>query len=219
MTNKMHLLLISILTTLLLISVPVFAAEGDDVIVLSDAEATDYVGITIDGYFSDWSDKPMSPIYYDPATSHSGSLYRDETYVYLYINMSDTGYTEFNGYGYEFRVDGKLYAFDVIPVSGTIGSGNTTMQVVRVNGSKPVPGANGIVNRTSGQGDRMEMRIPLTFFFRQPETLVTITFQCDNLGPQVLTATGTPTLPFMIAGSGIVVASLGYFFLKRKRAK
>ncbi|MDD4095247.1 MAG: Firmicu-CTERM sorting domain-containing protein [Oscillospiraceae bacterium] len=219
MTKKIQLLLVSILVTLLLISVPVFAAEGDDVIVLSDVEATDYVGITIDGYFSDWSDKPMSPIYYDPGTSHIGSLYRDETYVYLYIQMSDTGYTEFNGYGYEFTVDGKLHTFNILPVSDSIGNGNTTMQVVRVNGNQPVPGANGIVNRTTGQGDRMEMRIPLTYFPRQPDMITTITFQSDNLGPQVLTATGTPTLPFIIAGSGVVVASLGYLSLKRKRAK
>ncbi|MBN1776004.1 MAG: Firmicu-CTERM sorting domain-containing protein [Clostridiales bacterium] len=219
MTKKIQLLLISILVTLLLISVPVFAAEGDDVIVLSDVEATDYVGITIDGYFSDWSDKPMSPIYYDPGTSHTGSLYRDETYVYLYIQMSDVGYTEFNGYGFQFTVDDKLYSFAVVPVSGSIGDGNTTMQVIRENGWKTVPDANGIVNRTAGQGDRMEMRIPLIYFPKQPDMITTITFQSDNLGPQVLTATGTPTLPFIIAGSGVVVASLGYFFLKRKRAK
>lgn len=212
-------MLISILTIIVLLSVPVFAAEGDDVIVLSDAQATDYVGITIDGYFSDWSDKPMSSIYYDPGTSHTGSLYRDESYVYLYIKMSYPNYPEFNGYSYEFTVDGKLYTFDVIPVSGEIGNGNTTMKIMRINGYQQVSGANGVVNRTAGQGDRMELRIPLTYFFRKPETLVTITFQCDNLGPQVLTATGTPTLPFIIAGSGVVVASLGYFFLKRKRAK
>jgi uncharacterized protein (TIGR04145 family) len=219
MTRKIQLLFISILVTLLLVSVPVFAAEGDDVIVLSDAEATDYVGITIDGYFSDWSDKPMSPIYYDPGTTHTGSLYRDENYVYLYIKMSYPNYAQFNGYGYKFTVDGNLRTFDVIPVSGSIGEGNTAMQVIRVNGYQPVPGANGIVNRTTGEGDRMEMRIPLTYFPKQPDMIKTITFQSDNLGPQVLTATGTPTLPFIIAGSGVVVASLGYFFQKRKRAK
>ncbi len=219
MTKKLQLVFISILVTLFLLSVPVFAAEGDDVIILSDAQATDYVGITIDGYFSDWSDKPMSPIYYDSGTVHTGSLYRDESYVYLYIRMSDIGYTQFNGYGYKFTVDGKLYTFAVTPVSGSIGNGNTTMQVIRENGWQPVAGANGIVNRAAGQGDRMEMRIPLNYFFRQPETLVTITFQSDNLGPQVLTATGTPTLPFIIAGSGLVAATLGYFIRKRKRVK
>lgn len=161
----------------------------------------------------------MSSIYYDPGTVHTGSLYRDEDYVYLYIEMSSTGYNQFNGYGYKFTVDGKLYTFAVVPVSGSIGSGNTTMKIIRENGWKTVPGANGIVNRTSGQGDRMEMRIPLEYFYKHPDMLVTITFQSDNLGPQVLTATGTPTLPFIIAGSGLIVAGIGYFAIKRKRAR
>jgi uncharacterized protein (TIGR04145 family) len=63
------------------------------------------------------------------------------------------------------------------------------------------------------------MQIPLSFFPKKPDMIETITFYSPNLGPQVLTATGTPTLPFIIAGSGVVVASLGYFILKRKRVK
>lgn len=207
-----------VLMTLLFSSFSVFAAEGDDVIYIDDIKTTDYVGISIDGYFTDWADKPHSPIYYDISTSHSGSLFRDEDYVYLHIQMNYPNYTQFNGYGYRFVEDGHATTFNVLPASGgSIGNGFTDMIIVRQNGNKTITGASGMVYRTSGQGDQMELRIPLTFFDPHPDRIVTLTVNNQNLGPQVLTATGTPTLPFIIAGSGLVVASFGYFLLKRKR--
>jgi len=219
MTKKIQIVLIGILATIILLSVPVLAAEGDDVIVLSDAEATDYVGITIDGYFSDWSDKPMSSIYNNPDQPITGSLFRDEEYVYLYIKMFWPNNSSFNGYDYIFNTDNNSRSVSIVPPSGGVVTGITAMEVRRTSGYQLVDGASAYVYRADGQADRMELRVPLSFFPKQPDMIETITFHSPNLGPQVLTATGTPTLPFIIAGSGMVVASFGYFFLKRKRTK
>jgi uncharacterized protein (TIGR04145 family) len=210
-------------------SFPVLAAEGDGVIFINAAEASSVVGITIDGNFTDWEDKAELPfpIYYDTSTQHGGILYRDANYAYLYIQMAPSGYTQFQGYNYIFTVDGKTYQVNVVPVSGSIGNGNTTMKVTKPNGNS-IDGASGVVHRSATNyfptadypvGDQMEMRIPLTYFFRQPETLVTIKFNCSSLGSQTLTATGTPTMPFVLAAVGLLVASAGYFLLKRKRAR
>ena len=219
MSKKIQIIVIGILLAVLVLSVPVLAAEGDDVIILSDAEATDYVGITIDGYFSDWSDKPMSPIYYDSGTAHTGSLYRDEEYVYLYIRMSWPNYAKFNGYSYIFDTDNNSRSFDIVKPTGEITEGLNSMQVLRTSGSQSVPGASAYVLRTAGQADRMEMRIPLSYFPKQPDMITTITFHSPNLGSQILTATGTPTMPFLIAGSGLVIAGATLFIRKRKHAK
>lgn len=221
---------VCVIITILVSSFPVLAAEGDGVIFINAASDTNAVGITIDGSFTDWEDKAALPfpIYYDVSTQHGGILYRDADYVYLYIQMAPTGYTQFQGYGYTFTVDGKSTTFDVVPVSGSIGNGNTTMKVIRVNGYKVVDGASGVVHRSTSNyfptadypvGDQMELRIPLTFFPGQPDNIVTIKFNSSNLGPQTLTATGTPTLPFVLAATGLLVAAFGYFFLKRKRAR
>lgn len=221
---------VCIVITIIVSSFPVLAAEGDGVIFINAAEASSVVGITIDGNFTDWEDKAELPfpIYYDTGTQRGGILYRDADYVYLYIQTAPTGYDGFNGYNYIFTVDGKPYAFSVVPVSGSIGNGNTTMKIIREEGYKVVDGASGIVHRSTTNyfpttdypvGDQMEMRIPLKYFFRQPETLVTIKFNSPNLGTQILTATGTPTMPFVLAAVGLLVASAGYFLLKRKRAR
>jgi uncharacterized protein (TIGR04145 family) len=221
---------VCVIITMLVSSFPVLAAEGDGVIFINAAAAGSEVGITIDGSFTDWEDKAELPfpIYYDAGTKHGGILYRDSTYVYLYIQMAPSGYSQFQGYSYNFTVDGKGYSFDVVPVSGSIGNGNTTMKIIRVNGYQVVDGASGVVHRSTSNyfptadypvGDQMEMRIPLTFFYKQPETLVTIKFNSPNLGTQTLTATGTPTMPFILAAAGLLVASFGYFLLKRKRSR
>lgn len=219
-----------VIITVLVSSFPVLAAEGDGVIFINAAAETSAVGISIDGNFTDWEDKAELPfpIFYDSGNQRGGILYRDADYVYLYIQMAANGYDQFNGYNYIFTVDGKAYAFTVVPVSGSIGDGNTTMKIIREEGYKVVDGASGVVHRSATNyfptadypvGDQMEMRIPLTFFFRQPETLVTIKFNSPNLGTQTLTATGTPTLPYVLAATGLLVASFGYFLLRRKRAR
>jgi uncharacterized protein (TIGR04145 family) len=222
------ILSVCVIVTMLVSSFPVLAAEGDGVIFINAAAAGSEVGIKIDGKFSDWEDKAalLSPLYYDLSTQHGGILYRDADYVYFYLQMADTGYTQFNGYGFNFTVDGTSYIFDVVPNSGSINDGKTNMKVTL--GGSHINKANAIVWRSADNyfptaaypvGDQMEMAIPLTHFSDTPESIVSITFNSPSLGSQTLSATGTPTLPFVLAATGLLVATFGYFLLKRKRAR
>lgn len=204
-----------------LASFPVYAASDNQVQYLTQGEATDYVGITIDGNYDDWTDKPHSKIQYPWDTGnnyHLGALFRDENFVYLHIKMSANSYSQFNGYNYLFTVDGKpQYVLAVPPDATNITEGNTSLVIRRQNGYKIIDGAEGVVTRQSGQPDEWEIEIPLDFFTNHPDNIKTITFQCSNIGPQEIIAAGTPTLPFAIAGSGLILATVGYGLSRRKR--
>ena len=207
-----------------ILSFPVFAASTEDVLYLSEDSATDYVGITIDGNYDDWADKPHTQIQYSwdiGNNYHLGALFRDAEYVYLHIKMSPTGYTQFNGYNYRFTTDGEVNYVLAVPPDGTsISEGNTPLVIRRQNGYKIIDGASGFVTRRAGQPDEWELSIPLSFFDKNHyDRIRTIAFYCSNLGPQELIATGTPTLPFVIAGAGLVFATAGYKLAKRNRKK
>ena len=211
------------ISMILVSSIPIKAALNNDVIFASDGTSTDYVGISTDGNYDDWEDKPHSRINYawDAANSyHLGSLFRDEEYVYLHIAMSPYSYTQFNGYNYGFTVDGVAQYVVAVPPNGQkITDGNNELVIRNQNGYGIINGAAGIVTRLSGQSDEWELRIPLSFFSNTPDNVKTIEFYCPNLGPQKLVATGTPTLPFAVAGAGLVFASVGYVMSNRKCKK
>lgn len=193
------------------------AAAEEDILFYDEATGTSYTSIVIDGSFSDWSDKPSSPIYYNSAQAHTAALTKDEVNVYLRIKMADAGYA-FVGSQYLFLVDGKGYTFDIIPASGSLEDGLNTMYVVRSNGYKVVSEASAILSRQSGQPDELEMMIPLDFFYRNPSMLQTITFSSTNLGSQSITATGVSTAPIFFIASGLVAIGAGYI-IRRKKIK
>ena len=191
------------------------SAQTDNVISLSPDTSTDYVGINIDGNYEDWSDKPQYPIHYswDSGNSyHTGSLFRDENYVYLTVAMSPFSYTRFNGYNYRFTIDGApTYVVAVPPNGQRLGYGYNDLVIRAQNGYKLISGADGVMTREQNSSDKWELKIPLSFFSNQPETIKTISFYCSNLGPQELIATGTPTLPYLIAFIALAFASVGYY--------
>src|ERR1035437_6492762 len=151
--------------TVLSFSSPVNAATNGEVVYAASGSSSDYVGITIDGNYSDWSDKPSTDIYYSAGTVHHGSLFRDADYVYLHILMSANGYSTFNGYNYCFSVDGKDTFVAVIPSNGqSIIYGNTRLEVRRQNGYKLVDNASGVLTRKIGLPDEWEIKIPLELF-------------------------------------------------------
>lgn len=195
---------------MLFTSVPVSAAGS----------ATDYVGITIDGNYDDWEDKPHTQIQWGPGDDyHLGALFRDADYVYLHIRMSPSGHSQFNGKGFQFTVDSKSEFVSAVVTSGWIVDGNNVLEIRRQNGYKLITGANGFVTRLADEPDEWELRIPLSNFSAHPENIRTITFSCLNLGPQVITATGTPTWPYLVAGTCVAIAFAGYMLSKRKHAK
>lgn len=214
------------ISVMFITSFPVYAAPGDGVIYLADAAAVSYVGIIMDGYYSDWEDKPHTEIYWGTRTEtnfHLGALFRDTDYVYLHIKTSQEN-PNFQGNSYHFTVDGAPYGVRVVlGENGAIKVGNTALVINSQINDTPIPGASGVVTHYKNKfdlPDEWELRIPLSYFSGSPDSIRTITFNTLNLGPQVLTATGTPTWPFVVAGSGLIIAFAGYRQLsKRKRSK
>lgn len=212
-------------------SVPVYAAPGDGVIFLADAEAASYVAIIIDGVYEDWwVDKPHTDFFYGDRTEtnyHLGALFRGTDrgidYVYLHIKTSIDA-PDFIGGGYLFTVDSEEYeVYAVLGENGEIKVGNTDLVIRSQSDNTTIAGADGFVThhvKKLNLPDEWELKIPLSYFSSTPENIRTIEFSCVNLGPQVLTSTGTPTWPFVVAGSGLIIAFAGYRQLsKRKRSK
>lgn len=219
--NRVQLAAIVTAAVLLMSSFPVLASSGG-VVNAGDAVSS-YVPITIDGNYEDWADKPHSQMSYSWDTNnnyHSGAIFRDETYVYLHIRMSPTGYTQFNGNNYHFMADDKELYVQVETINNAnIVNGNNQLVVRRQNGYQIIDDATGYLTHNSGQPDEWEIRIPLEAFPGAVKNIRTITFECSNLGEQVLSAKGTPTLPYLIAGGGLVIAVAGYQINRRKRKK
>lgn len=196
---------------------PAEAMKRSDVIYTADEVTTDQLAITIDGSYEDWSDKPVYDVSYSSSVIHHVQIFRDDTYVYLHIRMSDTGYVQFNGYNFCFKFDGKDNYVDVVPVSGSMTNGINEFEIRRQNGYKLIDDAPAYVTRTSGQPDECELRIPLNFFDPHPERVTSISFTCSNLGSQTVTYVGTSTTPYIIAGAGLVLAAAGIFAFTKKR--
>lgn len=205
-------------------SITAYASENDAITDVEDTASGDYVGISIDGSYDDWEDKPHSKIQYpwDSGNNfHTASLFRDEDYIYLHVRMSPYSYTQFNGYNYCFTVDGEETYVAVVPPEGkSIGEGENEVVVRAQNGYTLINDAGGVVSRHSGQSDEWELRIPLTFFTDNPDLAKEITFHCSNLGPQEIIATATPTLAIAVAGTGLIIAASSlYFTNKRKKSQ
>lgn len=200
---------------MLFTSVPVSAAGS----------VTDIVGIDINGEYSDWDGKPYTQIQKFPGENYYlGTLFRDAVNVYLHIRVvSPNGILQFNGWGYEFTVDGTSTIVAAVVTSGQIADGNNVLEIQEIRGQngyrKPISGAEGFLAHLTGEPDEWELSIPLEYFSNSPELISTITFNCWFLGPQVLTATGTPTWPYLVAGTGVAIAFAGYMLSKRKHAK
>ncbi len=224
MNKKMKILTgIIAAASILVTGFPVLAAspagsiKGSDVIYTADAVTTDKLAITIDGSFEDWSDKPVYELFWSESTKHHVQIFRDDTYVYLHIRMSDSGYAKFNGYGYCFNFDNKDHFVDVVAVSGPTVNGINAFEIRRREGNKLIDDAPAYVTHTEGQPDECELKIPLRFFDPHPERVTSITFTCDNLGSQSVEFEGTSTGPYIIAGAGLVLAAAGIFAFTKKR--
>ena len=199
------------------------AVYADEVYYLGGGPSTDYMPITIDGNYDDWNGKPFSKIQYpwdNGNRFHMGCLFRDDTYVYLAVIMSDLSYTQFNGYNYRFTVDGiESYVVVVTPDGSNVGNGNTDVIVRNQNGYGIIPNAMGMVTREANKGDKWELKIPLSFFSSNPDTIREIKFHSSNLGPQELIATGTDTAPYVIVGIGLAMASFGFVASKKHKKR
>lgn len=197
-----------------------YAEQSDTIIAFGEKSSSDYVEIEIDGSYDDWEDKPHTQIKYpweSPGFFHLGSLFRDEEYVYLHIKMSEQNYTHFNTYTYNFTIDGKQVPLVISLKNKKIVEGNNEIEVRTQSGHEIIDGSGGFVTRTSGKPDEWEVKIPLSFFSDQPDLIKEITVNSPNLGPQEIISTGTPTLAFLVAGTGFIVAAGSLFYINKRK--
>ncbi|MFC6206289.1 Firmicu-CTERM sorting domain-containing protein [Levilactobacillus tongjiangensis] len=191
---------------------------------------SDNLGITIDGNFDDWQDKPMTTIKepWDDYNIKKGSMLADANNLYLYINMSPkkgNGYNEMQGYGYVLTAGSKTYDLQFNNVTGTATDKSKTGSVNiwnRTDGvNDPTTGAQVMVHRfKTGQNfnDVMEAKVPIADL-KLAGGSQTFKMTNSNLGSQTLTVTGGSTGPVVLAGVGFAIALGGVVKLNKSRKK
>ncbi|WP_349733738.1 Firmicu-CTERM sorting domain-containing protein [Enterococcus asini] len=193
--------------------------------------ATNGFGITIDGNFDDWADKPKTEITSpgDDFNIKEGALLADTTNIYFYLSMSakGVGYNNLQTAGYKLVIAGKTY---YLTFSNEIGSGSETTKEIGVsawcedNGQNySLPNAKIIETRNpvgDGYSDMVEFSIPYGDLGLDSEIVNEIALEISNpnLGSQTITTTGGSTGPYLLAGVGLV-AAVGGILLVKKRAK
>ncbi|MFV0559305.1 MAG: Firmicu-CTERM sorting domain-containing protein [Enterococcus sp.] len=191
-------------------------------------------GITIDGAFDDWDDKPMTTITSngDNFNIKKGSLLADTTDVYFYLNMSETGigYNNLQTANYELVIAGKTY---YLTFANTISSGDSvgTSKEISVsawsssdNQNYSLPNAKIIETRRAvgdGYSDTVEFSIPYGDLGLDNTIVneISLTIKNTNLGEQTISTTGGSTGPYIIAGVGFVMAVGVLFITKRRKIK
>lgn len=99
MDIKRTIVFCSILSYLLIMPASTYAAnkhtvemDAEDSVVTGDTS-----GISIDGYFDDWEDKPMSVLTWNNNNGnafHDVSLIKDEEFIYIYLGMHPSYHSE-----------------------------------------------------------------------------------------------------------------------------
>lgn len=183
--------------------------------------SSDEVKPNIDGYFDDWEDKPHSDINYSWDTNninHKASMHRDDEYIYLHIKMSENSYSGFVGSNYIFIVDGISIPVIITDENGSneFQSGLNQLVVRDQNGYTLIDGSGGIMLRQDGSfSDEAEIRIPLSFFSDNPNTIKDIEFNSPNLGGQSIINTGTSTNPFLIVCIAFLIVIFSLAIIRR----
>lgn len=193
-------------------------------------------GITVDGYFDDWEDKPHAAVHYDWQTEYNGwhqvSIVSDGEYVYLHVRMAKT-YSVFNGWNYIFTYDigGQQKQMNIVVpteygTSDSLPKGGTYNLIPRYeNGYGVIDGASGKLTKydaSTGKSDEAEIKIPMKAFQQYAglsDSVKEISFYSPNLGPQKVTTQGADTAPYVIAGAGAVIAGTGVIFYTKKKKK
>lgn len=199
--------------------------------------------IDIDGYDDDWSDKPYSWEYpndndypdgqyqYDINSRHQMSLYCDDDYAYLHIELCTKEKSGLNGQNFQFWCDGYETVFELSYVGGyKINKNDKNDPGIY---SLEVRNDTGILNNTVVQdasadytikagheNNEMELKIPLTAFSAQDSRIdrrdiKQIAFFCPYLMYRRIYCSGVSTDPYI--GIAICLLVVGGIILFRKR--
>lgn len=212
----------------------------------SNNESADPMGI--DGYFDDWEEVPESQIqdisygshqHVDNIREHhSGKMIIRDGYVYVNIQMSDLYKSQIPTQYLGLAIDGQERWFNILgkddngnPDWGRIYSldvGRNTGLGIFCNGdTSQMPAGDAAVTTTGSKGgDAFEFRMSISDlekFYGLPDGTIAngakVEFYSPNIGPQKVTAVGTPTGSRMGIGLSVSIAGLALMLQDLKRKK
>lgn len=187
-------------------------------------------GVQIDGMYDDWESYPKTVLEYHGYTSHYGQMFTDGEYIYAHFKAADNYTTHITITRWELRINGKDYAFRMLPVDGNgqvIGTdspsqpGEYTNRKIFFDYSWNNICDSQVVYTiySDGRGDDIEFRLSLESLAKYTgipvDQMGTISIGHTNLGGYVTTA-GSSTGPV----AGVMVASLlALTYFKKKKEK
>lgn len=199
----------------------------------ADTDANNKFGITIDGNFDDWKNKPKTDIDFGKADDFNikrGVLLADQNNIYFYIDMSPkqgVGYTNLQPSGYELTVGNKAYS---LTINNALNLKTNEIRKTNVNvwehdstgaylsdnvGKACLTRVSNDALVKGGITDKMEVMIPLSALKVSGTTEQKISLHNGNLGKQTLTTVGGSTAPILLAISGLAIAVLAIMKLPK----
>lgn len=191
------------------------------------ADDTNKFGITIDGNFDDWKDKPMvdfkNPWDTDPVKE--ASLLTDGKYIYYYVTMSKTGKANYpmQVNDYELTVGGKMHVIYIKNANNLPENANRTVMLQDTSvGDYNMVNSPAIVHTYAKNGNlyaSMEAKIPFSDLHGSVAGDQDISMKTPLLGNKVVYAKGASTGPVVLASVGFGIAVLSLFTVPKLRKK
>ncbi|KHD38684.1 hypothetical protein NL50_04080 [Clostridium acetobutylicum] len=182
-------------------------------------------GITLDGYFDDWEDKPITYLRYPSVTPeqvHQLREYTDNNYLYLYIKMGTRG-----GQGLSYYV-----------IECSFNDSNTVQKHLQIAPDRPQTGrvtifdmdggytavsTDGYIvrgNNSDGKtSDQAEFKIPLSEFRTQGAVgIENVKLRIPDLGDRYAAFQVGSTGPYFSVLICSIIAISGIFMIKRRNS-
>lgn len=179
------------------------------ILVFSTSAHAAGVGITLDGYFDDWSDKPE--IILTPGNSgnmkqaHIVKWYTDDNYLYLNIDMTNSKKGQEPSCPIKYKINGGGQQYQL---QAKKGAGNSVQ--VFSNG-KVIPNSGGLYGNSEA---KCEFKIPLSVFENGTKNqMLSIEMEFPNLGKGTIHFEVGSTHPYVgiaICGGVVILGFLVY---------
>lgn len=191
------------------------------------AAETNKFGITIDGNFDDWKDKPKvdfkNPWDNDPVKE--ASLLTDGNYIYYYVTMSKSGMANYPMQinDYQLFVEGRQHTMYIKNADNLPKNANRKVILQdTTRGDYNMMHSPAIVHTYAKNGNlyaSMECRISFTDLHEKPANSHDIQMKTPLLGNKIVTAVGASTSPILLASVGFGIALLSVIVIPKLRKK
>jgi len=177
------------------------------------------LNISIDGDFSDWSDKPMTNLDGDA----KASLVANDSAVYFYMNTNPNdnkhGFVSLPS-SYSLKVGDKTISIALSKAKG-LGAGKTKSVTVSANG-RTISSAQAMISRpkdSHGNYEIVEMSLPLSDLgvVATSSQNISMTSSDATFGGTTLTTTGGSTGGVILVAAGFGIAIVGIMKVARRR--